>query len=128
MKAMHLAEGTLGSTPGKPAANPELLSALSGTEAAREGAVAYRTRRVVLASHGVIQEQKAGRKRTRAIALAGTLLVVLALSPFIWRVVEDLIGGELLSDPATQFSLLICIFCPALVAAFLVAGWLRRRS
>lgn len=128
MTAMHLAEGSIGSTSGKPAVDPELLSALAGTEAARDGAVASRTRRVVLSSLGLMQEQQAGRKRTRAVALAGILLVLLALGPFIWRVTQDLISGELLSDPATQFSLMICLFCPALVAAFLVAGWLRRRS
>jgi hypothetical protein len=125
---MKLAQNTLASASGKPAADPALLSALAGTDASRAGAVAYRTRRVVLSSLGVMQEQKEGRRRTRALALAGTLLMVLALSPFIWRVAEDLFAGEHFCDPATQFSLMICVFCPAMVAAFLVAGWLRRRS
>jgi hypothetical protein len=125
---MNLAEDSIGSTPGKSAADRDLLSALAGTEAARDGAVAHRTRRVVLSSLGLMREQQAGHKRSRAVALAGILLVLLALSPFIWRVAQDLISGEHLSDPTTQFSLMICLFCPALVAAFLVAGWLNRRS
>lgn len=113
---------------GRPEVDRDLVSALAGTQAARDGAVAHRTRRVVLASLGQLQELKAGRKRSRAVALAVLLLVVLALGPFVWRVVDDLIGGEHMSDIATQFSLLICIFCPALVAAVLVAGWARRDS
>lgn len=106
----------------------DLLSALAGTQAARDGAVAQRTRRVVLASLGQLQELKAGRKRIRAVTLAVLLLVVLAMGPFVWRVVEDLIGGEHIADLATQFSLLICIFCPAVVAAVVVAGWARHDS
>lgn len=106
----------------------ELLSALAGTQAARDGAVANRTRRVVLASLGVIEEQNSGRRRTRAVALAALLLVVLAIGPFIWRVVEDLIGGEHVGDMPTQMSILICVLCPAMIAAVLVAGWARRRS
>jgi hypothetical protein len=105
----------------------DLVSALAGKEAGREQAVAYRTRRVVLASHGVMQDQKAGRKRGRALALASILLLILAMGPFIWRVTDDIVGGEPWSDMATQGSLWVCILFPALVAAALVAGWLRQR-
>lgn len=107
-------------------ANRGLLAALAGTQAAREGAVANRTRRVVLGSLGVMQEQKAGRKRSRAFALVGILLAGMGMAPFVWRVADDLIGGEHLCDVTTQLSLLVCVLCPALVAAVLVAGWLRR--
>ena len=80
----------------------------------------------MLTSLGVIQGQKAGRKRSRALALASIVLVVLALGPFVWHVADDLIGGELLRDIPTQTSLLVCVFCAALLAAALVAGWRRR--
>ncbi len=123
---MDMAKGAARSAEQGAAANRDLLSALAGTQAARDSAVAYRTRRVVLTSLGQIEEQKAGGRRIRAVALAALLVVLLALAPFVWRVVEDLIGGEHISDIATQFSLLICVFCPALVAAVLVAGWARR--
>lgn len=105
----------------------DLLSALSGNQAGRDRAVAYKTRRVVLASLGVLKDQKAGRKRGLALALAAVLLVILVLGPFFWRVADELIGGEFLSDTATEFSLWVCILCPALLAAALVAGWARKK-
>lgn len=123
---MATADGVVRS--GRPQPDRDLLSALAGTEAARDGAVARRTRGVVLASLGQMQDLKASRKRSRAVALAVLLLVVLAMGPFVWRVVDDLIGGEHVCDLATQFSLLICIFCPAVVAAVVVAGWVHRDS
>ncbi|HTW82149.1 MAG TPA: hypothetical protein VME23_21570 [Terracidiphilus sp.] len=109
-----------------PKSDQDLLGALTGTEAAHERAVAYRTRRVVAASLGVMQEQKAGRRRTRSLALVSILLVILAMGPFIWRVADDVIGGERWCDMATQTSLWVCILLPAVLAAALVAGWLRR--
>ena len=123
---------------GDPAGNPaasagsdpgnDVLAALAGRQAGRDRAVAEKTRRVVMASLGVMEEQKAGRKRNRSLVLASSLLVLLALAPFIWRVTDDLIGGELLSDMATQLSLWACILCPAVLAAVLLAGWSRSRS
>jgi hypothetical protein len=109
------------------AASHDLLSALAGNQAGRDRAVAHKTRRVVLASLGVMQDQKAGRKRSRAVALASILLVILALGPFFWRVADELIGGEMIGDTAMEFSLWVCILCPALLAAALVAGWSRKK-
>jgi hypothetical protein len=109
-------------------ANSDLLAALSGKQAGRERAVAENTRRVVLASLGVMRDQKAGRRRTRSLVLASLVLALLALGPFVWRVADDLIGGEHISDMATQTSLWACILCPAVLAAFLVAAWPRGRE
>ena len=107
-------------------ANRDLLGALAGNQAFRDRAVAHKTRRVVMASLGVMNDQKAGRKKSRAVAIASILLMVLALGPFFWHVADDLIGGEHISDIATQTSLWVCIACPALLAAALIAGWRRR--
>jgi hypothetical protein len=120
-----------GNASARPAARAEqpdhdLLSALAGKQAGRDRAVAESTRRVVLASAGVMKDQGADRKRSRSLALAGFLLMLLALGPFVWRVADDLIGGEHWSDMATQTSLWVCVACPALLAA-LVAGWSRAR-
>ncbi len=105
----------------------DLIAALAGKQAGRDRAVADHTRRVVMASLGVMQDQKAGRKRDRSLALASLLLVLLALGPFVWRVFDDLIGGEHIGDIATQASLWVCVLCPAILAAVLVAGWSRSK-
>jgi hypothetical protein len=113
---------------GARAANPELLAALTGKQAGRDRVVAEKTRRVVMASFGVMQDQKAGRRRTRSVVLASLLLALLAFGPLAWRVADDLIGGEHISDIATQTSLWACILIPALLAAFVIAGWSRARD
>jgi hypothetical protein len=109
-------------------ANTDLLAALTGKQAGRDRAVAEKTRRVVLASHGVMQDQKAGRRRTRSVVLASLVLALLGFGPLAWRVADDLIGGEHISDIATQTSVWACILFPAILAAFLVAGWSRNRE
>jgi hypothetical protein len=106
-------------------ANHELLSALAGKQAGHERTVAEKTRRVVMASAGVMRDQRADRRRSRSLVLAALLLMFLALGPFVWRVADDLMGGEHWSDIATQTSLWVCIAGPAMLAAVLVAGWSR---
>ena len=81
----------------------------------RDRAVAHSTRRVVMASLGVLNDQKAYRKRSRAVALAVLL------------VVDHFNSGGHLGDLTTEFSLWVCILCPAILAAALVAGFLRNR-
>ncbi len=100
------------------------LHALAFADRDRE--VARNTRRVVLASLGVMEDQKAGRRRNRAVALAATLFILVIVGPLIWWAVDTLVTGEHLGDPASQLALWVCILCPALLAAALMAGWLRR--
>lgn len=104
-----------------------LVASLSGCAADRDRHLAHRTRRVVMASLGVMNDQKAGRKRVRAVALAATLVVLLVVGPPIWWAVDNLIAGDHLGDLTSEFSLWVCILLPALLAAALMAGWLRRR-
>jgi len=108
--------------------NQDVKTSVAAEHADRDRKVAYGTRRVVMASLGVLKDQKAGRKRIRAVALASVLVFLLVLGPLIWWAVDNLIAGEHLGDLASQFSLWVCILCPALLAAAVMAGWLRHRS
>lgn len=103
----------------------DLAAALADTERSRE--VAHKARRVVMASQGVIHDQKAGRRRNRAVAVAAAIVVLLTVGPLAWWVADMLIAGEHFGDLTSQLSLWVCILCPALLAAALVAGWLRKR-
>jgi Na+-driven multidrug efflux pump len=115
-------------TNGGASADRDLLAALAGTQASRDSMLAHRTSRVVNASLGVMKDQKAGRKRVRAVALAALLVVVFVLSPLVWWAVDSLIAGGHLGDVTSEFALWVCILCPALVACALLAGWVRNRG
>jgi hypothetical protein len=127
VKTVQAALNNSGVQPGSEG-HRDLIEALAGRQGDRDGAVAYRTRRVVMASLGVLQEQKAGRRRARCVALAGILVALLLLGPIAWRITDDLVGGEFFSDLTTQFSLWYMFLCVAFVGAVLVAGWVRHKS
>ena len=111
-----------------PDLNSDLLAGLTGKDANRDREVAQRTRRVVLSSHGVLQEQKQDKSRARAVALGIAVLFLLLIAPLVWEATDSLIAGEHLGDPGSQLSIWACIVCSTLLGAALIAGWLRHRS
>ena len=114
------------SVPGGPG-NQDLIATLVGALADRDRTVARHTRNVVLASLGVLKDQERGRKRIRALALAAIIIILLVVAPLVWWAVDNLISGEHMGDLTIEASMWVCILCPALLAAAVLAGWLRHR-
>lgn len=108
-------------------AREDVLAALAGKAAERQREVAQTTRRVVQTSLGVLKEQQAGRKRSRAMAIAAVLAVVLLISPAIWWLVDTLVDVDRLPRQVGETVIWAFFLLSALLAAAVVAGWSRNR-
>lgn len=110
------------------ATRSELAEAMAGLSGERDRATADRTRRVVMASAGLLQEQRAGRKRIRAMALAATLVIFFVVAPPVWWIAESLIEEEHLTSMVSELAVWGFFSITALLGSALLAGWLRRKS
>jgi len=109
-------------------ARRDLVEAMTGLSADRDRAAADRTRRVVMASAGLIREQRAGRKRMRSMALAATLVVFFVVAPPIWWLAENVIEEEHVTSLVSELAVWGFFSVTALLGSALLAGWLRRKS
>jgi hypothetical protein len=73
---------------------------------------------VVLASRGVMQDQKAGRKQVRCVALASIFLVFLGLGPLAWWITSNLMAGGHMGELGSEASLIAGILCPSFLTAY----------
>jgi Na+-driven multidrug efflux pump len=80
-----------------------------------------------MASMGVMQDQKAVRKRSRALALAAIVVLLLVIGPLAWLAVDYFNSGGHFGDLNCEVTLWAGLLCSALLGAALVAGWLRKR-
>ena len=109
------------------AADAKLLSALAGLDAAQSREAAIHTRRVVTGSAANLRQRRLSSGRSRNLAIAGVVLVLLLITPLIWSSVDSLMGDQHITDTASELSLLGLLVGSTLIAAMLVAGWLRNR-
>lgn len=105
-----------------------LAETLAGYSGDRDRATTDRTRRVVMASAGVMQEQRAGRKKIRAMALAATLVIFFVVAPPVWWVADTLIEEEHMTSVVSELAVWGFFSITALLGSALLAGWLRRKS
>lgn len=105
-----------------PAANPELIRALTGMDASASLAVAQRTRRAVREACDNMREEAFRRRRNKGFALLLIVGFLTLLTPALWSGVDDIFAGEHLSDLPAMFTLLALTLFSAVIAA-LIASW-----
>ncbi len=105
----------------------DLMTALTGLDAGETQRVAERTRRVVTGSAGNLRERREVSGRSRNLAIAVAVLVLLLITPLIWSTVDSLMGDQHLTDTASELSLLGLLLGSTIFGAMLVAGWWRNR-
>jgi len=105
----------------------DLLRALTGNCGCKDRETGEKTRRVVLASLGVLKDQCQFRRRNCALALATLLVLIVLLGPILWWAWEQLLCEDHLNSLVCQLHILLFFLGGAVMASVILAGWLRRK-
>jgi hypothetical protein len=105
----------------------DVLAALAGKSADRQREVARTARRVVQTSLGIMNEQKADRTRSRALALAAAIVVLIVVGPPLWWLADMLVEDERVTNLTGEIGVWAFFLLTALLGSALVAGWVRNR-
>jgi len=106
----------------QPAADPELVHALTGMDASASLAVAHRTRRAVREAAFQIRDDRKRRRRNKGVALLIAAGFITLLTPALWSGMDEIFAGEHLSDLPTMVTLTALTLFSAVIAA-LLASW-----
>ena len=106
-----------------PRPDPRVIAALSGEEAARERALALKTRRSVFNAMASRRSDSAGERRSLLLALLLTGALTLALAPALWAGVDDVLAGEsILELPGMLAAFGVTLIAAMAAALFLISG------
>jgi hypothetical protein len=109
--------------------DPKVLAALTGTDAAGELAVSLRTRRAVFNAVMSRRTDRAEGRRNLFLALLVTGGLVFALAPTVWSGMEDLLGGDTLTDlPGMVAALCMTLFAAVVAVLFLMRSDIAARN
>jgi hypothetical protein len=106
-----------------PTEKDRLITALAGLEADAERSVVQRTRRNVYIAAVDHHEGRTLRRRHVGIAILVAAVLFVLLTPALWSGVDDLLGGEHLTDlPGLVAAFVFTLFAGVAAVLFLLGG------
>ncbi len=100
-----------------------LITALAGLEADSERSVVQRTRRNVYIAAVAQHEGRSLNRRHVGIAIMVAAVLFVLLAPALWSGVDDLLGGEHLTDlPGLLAAFVFTLFAGVAAVLFLLSG------
>ncbi len=101
--------------------DPRVVAALCGAEAARDRALALRTRRSVYNALAARRSDRAGERRSLILALLLTGALALALAPAVWAGIDGVLGSDSILDLSGDLPGLLAAFGASVIAALAAA-------
>lgn len=121
-------EPTMATATGGAPVDSQIQRSRAIADADRDRAVAHKTRRVVLASLGILNDLKAGHKRNRAVAVAAILVLFSVMALPLWFLFYSMFADDNTAGVAWEIAVSGFFLCCGLVGSALLVGWLRARA